>query len=568
MPGPLRWLAVLGVYAAATAVMAAPYVNYAALPTASYTGDARLIIWTLAWDNHAVLSGLPLFDSNVFYPAACSLRYNEHLFGLSLFFLPVYAFSGNPVLSHNLLWLVSFILNAVAMHILLRRHGGSHVGAIAGSLTYTFSFYKMLHAHGHLHLIWTWLLPCSLVLLERWHERPTPGRAAAWFTAAILQALTSWYLAVMTIVATAIVLLWRLATEVRSGWGRRAVHLGAGVVLSALILWPFAQPYRSLPPAPVSGLAAYSADVAAYLLPPENTWMGQWWIANGGRGPRWIWGEQTLYLGWTAIALGLAGLVALRDRRKLHAAGPFLLLLCLALMLSFGPSRGWSAFEWLARIPGVDAFRVPARFAWLVLLALAVFVALGVDLLMRRLGRGGTALAVALLPVMLSEWFVVKFPGGTPQPHEIPAIYRHPALADARGLVSLPDYRDRPDWYFGADYFYYSTAHWRPIVNGFGRSEPPDHQRVVSHMNAFPGPNNARTMRRLEIDFVVLHAARMAGDLDVEAVKTSPHYDLVAQIDSDYLFKVRPAAGPGDVSTLEWGRTEPCRFGLAAFAPR
>ena len=58
---PQRTLLLLAAYALVTLVMTRPYVNYESFGTASYEGDARLIIWTLAWGNHALLSGEPFF---------------------------------------------------------------------------------------------------------------------------------------------------------------------------------------------------------------------------------------------------------------------------------------------------------------------------------------------------------------------------------------------------------------------------------------------------------------------------------------------------------------------------
>ena len=144
------------------------------------------------------------------------------------------------------------------------------------------------------------------------------------------------------------------------------------------------------------------------------------------------------------------------------------------------------------------------------------------------------------MPLMMSEWYVVKFPGGRPQPFEVPAIYRTEALETARAIVSLPQYRGAAQWFRGADYLYFSTAHWRPTVNGFGRAEPPDYAHIVSHMNAFPGPNNARTMRSLGIEYVVLHASRYADGAAtiIRDALSSPDYRLVNRIDTDYLFRV------------------------------
>jgi hypothetical protein len=227
------------------------------------------------------------------------------------------------------------------------------------------------------------------------------------------------------------------------------------------------------------------------------------------------------------------------------------MLVCLAFvlggfLLSLGPSvvRGveqWSAFAVLASLPGLGAFRAPARFALLVLLGVSILAAFGAQWLQTYFRRGWILLAFAL-PVMASEWYVVKFPGGRPQPFPIPAIYRSEPLAGARAIVSLPDYDGRPDWYLGGDYLYFSTAHWRPIVNGFGRTQPPGHSRVLSHMRAFPGPNNARTMRDLGIEYVVFHAARQPAEAESiirEALQIG-EYELVEQVGTDYLFRVLP----------------------------
>ena len=53
------WLAAAG-YAVLTLVFVSPLVNYAHLADATYPGDARLLVWTLAWDGWtagAVVSG-------------------------------------------------------------------------------------------------------------------------------------------------------------------------------------------------------------------------------------------------------------------------------------------------------------------------------------------------------------------------------------------------------------------------------------------------------------------------------------------------------------------------------
>jgi hypothetical protein len=546
--GPRLVLALSVLYLGITLLMMQSMVNLAAINSAVYEGDASLIVWTLGWVNHAVLAGVSLFDANIFYPAASSLQYNEHLTGISLFTLPVYTLTGNPILGYNLVWILSFVLNALAMHALAWRHTRSHAAAITAALVFTFSFYKMLHAHGHLAHIWTWLIPLSLLLLERWIERPTMGRAATWAAAVILQALGSGYVAVMVVLVNGVALTWWLALVVRDRWWIRCRQLLIVSAAGAAIILPFALRYSVLDQPSISELRAYSADWEAYFTPPEVTWVGQWWLSHLGPGPGSIWGERTVFLGWLASTLAVVGAAALIARREWTRAGLAISIVLLGLFLSFGPHvengvEGASLFRWLTALPGIAGFRAPARFALVALLGVAMLAAIGAQVLFSRPGRRSVVAAIVIPPLMLAEWFIPAMPGGRPVPVQIPEIYRTEVLRTARAIVSLPDYRGRADWYRGADYLLYSTIHWRPIVNGFGRAEPRDHGHIMSYMRAFPGPNNAGKMRELGIDYLVLNGARYPGGVDdlVRVALESGEYELIRQVGTDYVFHVRPS---------------------------
>ncbi len=435
-----RWrtLAAFGLfYAAITLVMTQPLVNLAALATASYPGDARLIIWTLAWDNHAVLARAPLFGANMFFPSASSLDYAEHHFGISLFTLPIYAITRNPTLGYNLVWLSAWVLNALSMHALLWHYTRRHLAAMVGAVIFAFSFYNMHHAIGHLQLIWTWLMPLSILLFERWTRRPTAARAALWAVALILQVLSCWYVGVMALLATGLLAVWRLAFDARGQWTRRVVTLAVIALAGAAVVWPFAAHYRSLQPAGLAELAGNSADWRSYLVPPENTLAGQWWLSHLGAGPRWIWGERTLFVGWIALVLAAVGAAVAWRASANRFAWAYLPVTGIALALSFGPSwpqgaGNYRLFDLFMRLPALGGFRAPGRFALLVLLGLSLLAATGVAHWQRRYGRAVVAIVLLLVPLMLSEWFVVNNPAGRPQPMIPPAswpIHRSGRLA-------------------------------------------------------------------------------------------------------------------------------------------
>ena len=284
----------------------------------------------------------------------------------------------------------------------------------------------------------------------------------------------------------------------------RAAGLAAAVAFA--LVWPFARHYFILHSESPAFSAAASADLAGWFVPPENTWMGQWLLAHHVKGPRWIWGEVTVYLGWITVGLATAGAaIALRSRDPLVRRSRFFIVLTIiAAVLALGPSAsevasgsfGWSPFGILAHLPGLSLFRIPARYTQLMTLALAVLAATACAAMHRRFGWAGRAATIVLTLALLGEAYVVDFPGGAPQPFAVPQVYKYIATLSPGAVLSLPDYARGPLWFLEADYSYFSTAHWHPMVNGDSREWPPDFVDLSERMKRFPEPAAAGTMRR------------------------------------------------------------------------
>jgi hypothetical protein len=542
------------IYLAACRIMLAPIVNFAELGHASFGGDARAFIWVLAWDNHVVLDRAPsLFNANKLFPLPNALAYGEHLFGISLFTLPFYAATRNPVLAYNLVWLLAYLLTAAAVHVLAWRYTRDHLAAMTAAMAFTFCFFRMHHGHGHLNLIWCFWIPLSFVAMDRWTERPTWTRLTAWTAVIVLQALAAWYQAVLIVIADAIFLVWLFVAERRMPPLPRLLLQGAAAVLAAFALvWPFARYYFILHSEPPSYAAGASADLAAWFVPPENTWVGQWLLAHQVKGPRWIWGEVTVYLGWIVVGLASAGVVvSMRSRDALIRRSRFFIVLgAVAAVLALGPlpsevasgSFGWSPFGLLAHVPGLSLFRIPARYSELLNLALAMLAAIACVALHRRFGGRGRAVTITLTVLLLAEFYVVKFPGGEPQPFPVPPVYKYIATLPPGAVLSLPDYARTDLWFQEADYQYFSTAHWHPAVNGDAREFPPEFVEVADRMKRFPDPDAAATMRTTGVKYVVLHAGQRGAEDKLAPAESSPDFQLLVRFDRDYLFEVVPAA--------------------------
>jgi hypothetical protein len=530
-----QWTSIAAALTVLTFVMGSPFVDVRHLNDASYEGDSRLLMWTLAWDARAMLTGAPLFDANMFFPEPQAIRFTEHHIGIGVFALPVYAVTGNAVLSYWVIWLLAFPLNGLAMSALAYRVTRNPVAAFAAGLVYAFSFFRMHHAHGHLQLLWTWGFPLIPLALERWVMRPSMGRAVVASMVVVGQSLAGGYLAVMAAVLSTVTILFLLPVH-RPPVRQLAIAALIALVSVSSLFW-FARPYLTLEGSAAPELAANSADVASYLVPPENTWPGRL-AARAGFSPRWIWGEQTLYAGAVALALSAVGAFAWRRRRD-QLALAVVVTGVLALLLSFGPGEGWSPFDLFARLPGMSLFRAPARFALLVVLATALLVAIGIAYVQPRLGRAAAPVLLLVAALGLSETYVIGFPAGKPAPGPIPAVYDRIATLDPGAVLSLPAYRGTPDAFRQSDYLLFSTAHWHPIVNGAGRQEPPQHDERMSVFGRFPAADAVSRLREVGVRYVVLHTGRASELRDaVRAAETAAGVRLIGQFGDDFLYEV------------------------------
>jgi hypothetical protein len=201
---------------------------------------------------------------------------------------------------------------------------------------------------------------------------------------------------------------------------------------------------------------------------------------------------------WIVFGLALALLAASRDSRTTlrrwltSPAGIFSALTLFAMVMSWGPSihaRGRTIAPtslyapFYDFVPGFDGLRVPARFAMVVTFTLAVLGGLGAAVL-ARIARARTVAIAASLAIVLESLAIpipinqnsteYLQPGLAPLPGSlsasaVPPVYGFvPSLPAATAIVELPIGEPA----FDVRYMFYSTSHWKPLVNGYSGGEP------------------------------------------------------------------------------------------------
>jgi hypothetical protein len=243
-------------------------------------------------------------------------------------------------------------------------------------------------------------------------------------------------------------------------------------------------------------------------------------------------------------------------------AGGLLLVTVFALVMSFGPeihAKGrmvssaslYAAFYWL--VPGFDGLRVPARFGMIVALGLAALGSIGLAAIgSARVRTIAAGIAGALL---LVESFAAPIPvnqnstdyarsGLAPLPDtlgvEAPPVYRFVSTLPGRtAIVELP--LGEPA--FDVRYMFYSTTHWKPLVNGYTGGQPLDYGLLDQLLqDALSRPERAwQAILNSGATHAIVHETLYAGDRGPrvsEWLRESGARE-VASFDSDHVFQLR-----------------------------
>jgi len=218
-------------------------------------------------------------------------------------------------------------------------------------------------------------------------------------------------------------------------------------------------------------------------------------------------------------------------------------------------------FAPLARVvPGLDGLRVPTRVYPYVSFALVFFAARGLDGLARGLrARRGVLVAALTLAVIWELRDGMKWHRWPPQGEIPPLFHRIAQVAEVEAVLHLPI----PDPPFEAHYMYYSTAHWRPIANGFSGYEPATYVELKRRMRGEElfEPSTLDYLTGLGITHVAVHPFlfRMPGERR-RIVRWVRHFGAgdrgrlreVLAVDRDRLYEIVPAgAGPPAAQSSE-----------------
>lgn len=478
-------------------------------------GDAQLNEWILAWVEHTLPTDpLRLFQANIFYPAKDVLAFSEPLIVPALLGAPIAWLGGSPVLVFNLLVIAGFALSALAGYALVLRWTGDRMAALLTGTTFAFNTHtltRLAHVQG-LHI---YGLPLALLAADRIIARGRvrdAGWLAIWM---IVMAYTSGYLLVFASVMVAIAVIVR-SREWLPRWRTVLPAFAIATALASLAILPLWIPYhraateqhmvRSL-----ESVAEFSATPEGYLAAAGtihiSTWSGRF-FSNP---------IDSFFPGVVLIVLAIVAIVA--ATRGTAGADPTLMrrrLLMLAavgvagFVLSLGTRT--PVYGLVYRIfPPMQGLRAAARFGNLFLLAMSVIGGLGLAHLRKRRAGSAAATAIGVAAIVLANAEALRAPFEYRPFEGIPRLYT--LLADQPHVVlaEVPFF-PRQAVFENAEYVLNSTAHWKPLMNGYSGYTPDSYVDHASVFWYFPRDYAIEAMKGAGVTHIMVHPDRFGSE--------------------------------------------------------
>jgi hypothetical protein len=560
-------LAAALVYAVATPWILRPwFLSDDALPRSELTlgtmedTDLFLNVWILAWiARAAVESPAEIFAGNIFHPAPNAIAGSENMLAHLPVTAPAYALSASALAVFKTMLVESFVLSGLAMWGFVFFHTRSFAAGLVAGALFTLAPWRVQNVP-HPQYLGFQYFPLALLAVDLWLADRRVRFLVLLAAALALQALACLYLGYFTFLAVPVYAAVRLLS-LRDGRARAVLalalaHLGGGVAAA-----PVALPYV---------LARAEGMIPEYEVGAWGDWSFRpWWYV----GAPFLFRVGPVVLAVLALDLLVRGLRRLRRGAAANdrsAPAPSLatwpseralwVTAAAAVVLSAGPSPTLPGGTSLPTpygllvevVPGFAALRGPGRFFMVVAAAAAALAGFAFARWSAAAPRAARAAAAALL-VAATAYAAAPHPAPTLEARlgeRTPEVYRWLASRASGGAVlempAAATDHDAVGSLRNARYMLASTAHWRPLLNGYTGHNPAIARFYNAVTRRLPDPDAVRLLTEVvDVDWLILHRDEL---LDHERARwedvSVPGLTRVARFGGDEVFAVSEPADP------------------------
>ena len=220
------------VYIAATLTLGREILRDPAGRVLHDAGDPLLTSAIFRWNaTHLPLTG-GWWQFPIFFPTRNALTFSEHLLGLSPLTTPLERIIDNPIVTYNIVALLTFPLCAIAMYALVYRLTRSAAGAFVGGIAFGFAPYRIAQLP-HIQMLAAFYAPIALLGLHAYIESGRRRWLVLYGACWLLQGMANGY---CVFFLSLLVGLWSLWFVIVPGRWRALAEITAATLVAAIPL--------------------------------------------------------------------------------------------------------------------------------------------------------------------------------------------------------------------------------------------------------------------------------------------------------------------------------------------
>ena len=576
---PIKQIVVFSLFSFLSLVVTYPLIFNLGGLTTGY-GDELLIAYVHNWVIHILTTNpLHLFEANIYYPYSHTLAYSDMYVTTSILSAISVILTKQPIAAVNTIIILSFMSVGFSTYLLSYHLTKKYLPAILSGVLVIFSP-VYIEKVTNIQVLFLPLVPLAILCFLKYLEHKRVFYAVLLSLMFILQMYVSFLpgyfilFSCLSIVGFEVYQKRLVLTELVT---KKMILL---FITTLILCLPVVIPYYQ-----VSKEFSYVRDIRDsihFALQPEdllypNTYTRLAPLLKHIFPPPVdapVGEVKSGYLGIVFTLLTLYTLYYLIKQRK--KAPRF--LIPLGVVALFGLTLSLGPFLHIGRhtihepfpvplpylvtyylIPGFQGLRNSARFEYLFILAIAPYIAI---VLSQKLKNVSTKIRYlfygACFSIILLETNVPMHFESMVQRKDFPKIYNAVALLPQDAvIIEMPIFTWNMQPYVFSENLreYYSTVHFRKMVNGASGFSPQPWQDMVSdYLYHFPHTDTILDMKKKKIQYIVVHTKEYdtlakrrfprdgevvpSGSQIILELKTSSLVRFIKQEGDDYLFEI------------------------------
>lgn len=540
--------------------------------------DELLIAWIQNWVVHALTTNpLALFDANIYYPYHNSLAFSDsHIISSLLSIIPK-GLIGEPIVTQNFTLITSLTLLGFSVYILSCSLVKSFLPSLLTGFLVIFSP-AVLDKYVHTQILAIYFVPFAILFIFRFLKDFNYLYLYASLACFVLQTLNSFLPGYFILFSYLIIFSVFYFLNRKKALKVISKKILISFIISIIFLLPFITPYYF-----VSSEFHYTRDIRDAIdlaLQPEDLFTAnnftrlQNILALITRRDSFSSSVsfKTGYLGgvFTVTAIITVFYFLKRIRKIKYEYLSLFIIAFLGLVLSLGPALHfnrstihypfpiplpYALFYYI--LPGFQGFRNSARFEMLFLICIAVLIAVFLNQLFKTSHWRKIIYFLLLIGVVIEYPFPMHFVE-VPQKKDFPKVYSYiDTLPMNMKIVEMPIFNWSMAPYKNQELLreYYSTTHYRKMVNGGSGFSPQPWQEMVTYiLKNFPSTISIDTLRTIGVTHIILHKSEYdflfekkfilnnkvigPGERVLDDLRKSREIKLIKRIDNDYIFSI------------------------------